>query len=207
MNAMTTDLDTRLFGPLEPRDPAAIDRLHAALVAAADPAGLLDIAYRTVDSPIGPLLLVATERGLLRVAFASEGHAAVLEGLAGQVSPRILNAPRRLDPVARELDEYFEGHRTTFDLPLDRRLSKGFRLAVLERLPEIPYGSTASYAAVARRVGNPRAMRAVGSACATNPLPLVVPCHRVVRSDGSMGGYGGGLEAKRALLALEAAHA
>lgn len=204
---MMTDLDNAMFAPLDPQDPAAIDRLHAALVAASGSAGLLDIAYRTVDSPVGPLLLAATDRGLLRVAFASEGYAAVLEGLAVEVSPRILRAPRRLDPVARELDEYFEGRRTAFDLPLDRRLSKGFRLEVLERLPEIPYGSTASYAAVASRVGHPRAMRAVGSACATNPLPLVVPCHRVVRSDGSMGGYGGGVEAKRALLALEAAHA
>jgi methylated-DNA-[protein]-cysteine S-methyltransferase len=203
---MTTELDTRMFRPLDSQDPAEIERLHAALAAAAGSAGLLDIAYRTVDSPIGPLLLAATERGLLRIAFVLEGHAAVLESLAAQVSPRILYAPRRLDPAARELDEYFEGRRTAFDLPLDRRLSKGFRLEVLERVPEIPYGSTASYAAVASRIGHPKAMRAVGSACATNPLPLVVPCHRVVRSDGSMGGYGGGVEAKRALLALEAAH-
>lgn len=214
---MTTDFDptaadfdptaseARLaLGALADIDPAALDRLHARLVDAAQAEGALDVAYRTLESPIGALLLAATERGLVRVAFAGEGHDAVLADLAERLSPRILRAPHRLDPVAHELDEYFAGDRTSFDLRLDRRLSAGFRRTVLERLPSIPYGSTASYSTVASWVGNPHAMRAVGSACATNPLPIVVPCHRVVRSDGSLGGYGGGLEAKRLLLALEA---
>jgi methylated-DNA-[protein]-cysteine S-methyltransferase len=182
-----------------------LHRLHARLAAAAEADGLLDVAYRTVDSPVGTLLLAATPHGLLRVAFDCEGHDAVLAALAERVSPRILNAPARLDDVARELEEYFARTRTSFDLPLDRRLSSGFRAQVLTHLPEIGYGTTASYASVAARAGNPRAVRAVGSACATNPLPIVVPCHRVVRSDGTYGQYRGGPEAKRTLLALEAA--
>jgi methylated-DNA-[protein]-cysteine S-methyltransferase len=137
------------------------------------------------------------------VAFARQGHDAALAALAEKISPRILLAPGRLDPVAREMDEYFAGTRTRFDLPLDHRLSAGFRRQVLGRLPDIAYGATASYAAVARLAGNPKAVRAVGTACATNPLPVVVPCHRVVRADGSPGGYAGGQAAKVILLALE----
>ena len=182
-----------------------MDELHARLATAAQRAGVLDVAYRIVDSPVGPLLVAATELGLVRVAFAVEGHDDVLQHLAERVSPRILLAPGRLDAAARELDEYFAGVRTTFDVPLDWRLSAGFRSTVLHHLPEIAYGHTASYAAVAQLAGNPKAVRAVGSACATNPLPVVVPCHRVVRSDGAMGGYLGGVEAKRTLLTLEAA--
>jgi len=142
---------------------------------------------------------------LVRVAYASENHDTVLQTLSDRISPRILNAPGRLDTVARELDEDFDGQRHGFDVPLDWRLSAGFRSTVLHRLPEIGYGHTASYAAVARLAGHPRAIRAVGTARATNPLPVVVPCHRVVRSDGGMGGYLGGAEAKRTLLSLEAA--
>jgi methylated-DNA-[protein]-cysteine S-methyltransferase len=182
-----------------------MDLLHARLATAAQRAGVLDVAYRIVDSPVGPLLVAATELGLVRVAFAVEGHDDVLQHLAERVSPRILLAPGRLDAAARELDEYFAGVRTTFDVPLDWRLSAGFRSTVLRHLPEIAYGHTASYATVAQLAGNPKAVRAVGSACATNPLPVVVPCHRVVRSDGAMGGYLGGVEAKRTLLTLEAA--
>ena len=179
--------------------------LHARLAAAAQRDGVLDVAYRIVDSPVGALLVAATELGLVRVAFAVEDHDAVLQHLADRVSPRILLAPGRLDVVAHELDEYFAGARTAFDVPLDWRLSAGFRSTVLHHLPEIAYGRTASYATVAQLAGNPKAVRAVGSACATNPLPVVVPCHRVVRSDGAMGGYLGGVEAKRTLLTLEAA--
>jgi methylated-DNA-[protein]-cysteine S-methyltransferase len=166
---------------------------------------LLDIAYRTVDTPVSTLLLAATEDGLVRVAFAREDHDAVLEKLATKVSPRLLRAPARLDPVVRQLAEYFDGTRHVFDLPLDLQLSTGFRRAVLAHLPEIRYGHTESYAQVAAAAGSPRAVRAVGSACATNPLPVVVPCHRVVRSDGTHGGYVGGEDAKRTLLTLEAA--
>lgn len=179
--------------------------LHARLATAAQAQGLLDIAYRVVDSPVGALLIAATELGLVRVAYASEGHDAVLQNLADRISPRILLAPGRLDTAARQLDEYFAAKRQDFSMPLDWRLSAGFRNTVLRHLPEIGYGHTASYAAVAKLAGNPNAVRAVGSACATNPLPVVVPCHRVVRSDGAMGGYLGGVEAKRILLTLEAA--
>jgi methylated-DNA-[protein]-cysteine S-methyltransferase len=164
------------------------------------------VAYRIADTPVGPLLLAATERGLVRVAYASENHETVLQSLADRISPRVLLAPARLDPVVAELDEYFAGRRRAFDLPLDWRLSAGFRATVLHHLAsDLGYGETASYGTVARLAGNPRAVRAVGTACATNPLPVVVPCHRVVRSDGSMGGYLGGLDAKRILLTLEAA--
>ena len=179
--------------------------LHARLAAAAERDGVLDVAYRIVDGPVGALLVAATELGLVRVAFAVEDHDSVLQGLADRVSPRILRTPGRLDDVARQLDEYFAGARTSFDVPLDWRLSAGFRSTVLHHLPEIAYGHTASYAAVAQLAGNPKAARAVGSACATNPLPVVVPCHRVVRSDGAMGGYLGGTDAKRTLLVLEGA--
>ncbi len=186
-------------------DPDRMAELHNRLTAAAQRDGVLDIAYRTVDSPVGPLLLAATDQGLIRVAYAVEDHDAVLQQLADKVSPRILQAPARLDAVARELDEYFARARRVFDVPLDWRLAAGFRAAVLHQLPEIGYGQTASYAAVAALAGSPKAVRAVGTACAKNPLPVVVPCHRVVRSDGAMGGYLGGPAAKRLLLDLEAA--
>ncbi|WP_418001719.1 methylated-DNA--[protein]-cysteine S-methyltransferase [Mycobacterium sp. PDNC021] len=185
--------------------PDRLADLHNRLAAAAGRDGVLDVAYRTVDSPVGQLLLAATDQGLIRVAYAREDHDAVLQQLADKVSPRILLAPARLDAVARELDEYFGRARRTFDVPLDWRLAAGFRAAVLHHLPEIGYGQTASYAAVAALAGSPKAVRAVGTACAKNPLPVVVPCHRVVRSDGAMGGYLGGPEAKRLLLNLEAA--
>jgi methylated-DNA-[protein]-cysteine S-methyltransferase len=181
------------------------NRLHERLTAAAEREGLLDVAYRTVDSPVGPLLLAATSEGLVKVAFDRQDHDAVLAALAEAISPRILRAPARLDTVARQLDEYFAGGRRTFDVPLDFRLAHGFRLSVLEHLPEIDYGRTESYAQVAAAAGSPKAVRAVGTACALNPLPVVVPCHRVVRSDGSYGQYAGGEEAKRTLLTMEAA--
>jgi methylated-DNA-[protein]-cysteine S-methyltransferase len=179
--------------------------LHERLAARAGEDGLLDVAYRTLDTPIGPLLLASTGRGLVRVAFECEGHDAVLAELSARISPRILAAPGRLDAVARELDEYFAGRRRSFDLPVDLQLARGFRRLVLDHLPEIAYGRTESYAVVAAAAGSPKAVRAVGSACALNPVPIVVPCHRVVRSDGSYGQYRGGPGAKRALLTLEAA--
>ena len=198
----SADVTGELVRVLEPT-PAHLEHLRDGLAAAAEREGTLDVAYRTVDSPVGPLLLAATELGLVRVAFAVEDHDTVLQALAARVSPRILRAPARLDRVARELAEYFEGRRRDFDVSLDWRLSAGFRGAVLHHLSGIGYGRTASYAEVAQLAGNPRASRAVGSACATNPIPVVVPCHRVLRTDGSLGGYIGGLEAKRTLLRLE----
>ena len=179
--------------------------LREKLVLDAETAGMLDVAFRIVDTPVGPLLLATTTVGLVRVAYVADGSDAVLDELSRRISPRVLAAPRRLDPVVRQLDEYFAGTRTHFDVPLDLRLAGGFRREVITRLPDIGYGRTASYAQVAAAAGSPRAVRAVGTACAKNPLPVVVPCHRVVRSDGSMGQYVGGVEAKRALLQLESA--
>jgi methylated-DNA-[protein]-cysteine S-methyltransferase len=190
-----------LFASLSDATPA--QALHDRLVAEAERDHLLDVAYRTLDTPVGTLLLAATPVGLVRVAYDVEGHDAVLAALADRVSPRVLQAPARLDVTARELDEYFAGTRRAFDVPLDRRLSSGFRAEVLAHLPEIGYGRTESYAQVAAAAGHAKAVRAVGTACATNPLPVVVPCHRVVRADGSWGGYVGGPDAKRALLTLE----
>lgn len=186
-------------------EPGHLDVLRERLAAAAQVDGVLDIAYRRLDTPIGPLLLAATEVGLVRVAFGTEDHDAILQALSERISPRILHSPGRLDAVAREVDEYFAGRRRSFDLTVDWQLSRGFRSTVLHHLPEISYGGTASYAAVAAMAGNPKAVRAVGTACATNPIPIVVPCHRVVRSDGGLGGYLGGVEVKRTLLDLEAA--
>jgi methylated-DNA-[protein]-cysteine S-methyltransferase len=187
-----------------PVDQEHLQRLHARLESDAQASDLLDIAYRTVDSAVGPLLLAATPRGLVRVAFANEGHDSVLLTLSQRISPRMLEAPIRLDPIARQLDEYFTGRRHSFDVALDWSLSHGFRRTVLEHLSaDISYGATASYAALARLSGSPKAVRAVGTACATNPIPIVVPCHRVIRSDGTVGAYRGGPAAKRVLLDLE----
>jgi methylated-DNA-[protein]-cysteine S-methyltransferase len=194
-----------LFASLPAQDPAAIGRLHARLATAAAQDGTLDVAYRTLSTPVGSLLLAGTEQGLVRVAFPSQGHDTVLAQLAERVSPRILHAPGRLDAVARQLDEYFSGRRRSFEVPVDLRLAKGFRLSVLAHLRQIPYGITESYADVAVAAGSPRAVRAVGTACATNPVPIVVPCHRVIRSDGSYGPYAGGAGTKVTLLTLEAA--
>lgn len=204
---MTEDKIDGVLAAVAGVQDAQLFNLTAQFKMAAAVEGLVDVAYRVVDSPVGPLLLAGTEAGLVRVAFAVEGHNAVLEQLATAISPRVLLAPARLESAARELGEYFEGHRRRFDLPLDFQLSHGFRREVLGHLPEIGYGHTASYASVAAMTSSPRAVRAVGTACARNPLPLVVPCHRVVRSDGSQGAYLGGPEAKSLLLALEAAGA
>lgn len=186
-------------------DPAATARLHARLEVEAGEQDLIDVAYRTLDTPVGCLLLAATRSGLVRVAFPTEDHDAVLERLAVTISPRIVAAPARLDTAATEIDEYFAGRRRAFDLPLDLQLTTTFRALVLEQLRGIAYGSTASYTAMAAAAGNPRATRAVGTACATNPVPIVVPCHRVLRSDGTIGQYLGGTEVKRTLLAMESA--
>jgi len=178
--------------------------LHARLADRAEAQGVLDVAYRTLDTPVGTLLLAATVNGLVRVAYETEGHDKVLQTLTTHVSPRILNAPKRLDAAAHEIEEYFAGSRQHFDLQLDFSLTTSFRRQILVHLCYIRYGHTASYANLAAAAGNPKALRAVGTACSTNPLPIVVPCHRVVRSDGSPGGYLAGVEAKQLLLALEA---
>jgi methylated-DNA-[protein]-cysteine S-methyltransferase len=188
-----------------PSDTDTLSRLRDRLAHDAESQGLLDVGYMTIDSPVGTLLLAATPRGLVRVAYEIEGHDRVLEALTQRISPRVLRAPKRLDAAARELDEYFGRKRQAFDLPLDLSLSAGFRQRVQRHLPEIGYGQTRTYGQVAELVGNPKAVRAVGTACATNPLPVVVPCHRVLRADGTPGGYVGGPAAKTTLLRLEAA--
>ena len=191
--------------PISTEETAHLDRLRLRLVDDAERTGLLDLTYRIVESPLGDLLVAASPQGVLRIAFGLEDHDQVLDALAERVSPRILRGSPRLDPAARQLEEYFAGRRRVFELPVDLRLSGGYRREVLRHLTEIDYGRTESYTEVATATGNPRAVRAVGSACATNPIPVVVPCHRVLRSDGSLGGYRGGLPAKRMLLDLEAA--
>jgi methylated-DNA-[protein]-cysteine S-methyltransferase len=197
-------MSTNMFDELA-ADEETLARLHQRLERGADTDNLLDVAYRTIDTPVGTLLLAATDVGLLRVAYDIEGHDAVLTKLADAVSPRILRAPARLDSVARQIDEYFAKRRTMFEVPVDLRLADGFRRNVIEHLRSIGYGHRESYAMVAAAIGHPRAVRAVGTACARNPLPLVIPCHRVVRSDGSTGQYAGGPLAKSTLLDLEAA--
>ncbi len=167
------------------------------------PSELLDVAYTTVESPIGRLLLAATRQGLVRVGFATENHDAMLEDIAHRLSPRVLEAPRRLDRVRRELDQYFAGRRHDFTTPLDWSLSSGFRQRVLRAIAAIPFGEVRTYRDMATAAGNAAAVRAAGSACGSNPIPLVVPCHRVLRTGGGLGGYGGGLDLKRQLLELE----
>jgi methylated-DNA-[protein]-cysteine S-methyltransferase len=185
-------------------DLATMTELRTRLATDAQREALLDVAFRTVDSPFGRLLVALTPYGLVRVAFEREDLDAVLARLAVEVSPRILESGPRTDDVARQLDEYFAGARRTFDVALDLQLVHGFRRDVVAHLCDIAYGTTESYATVAGAVGNPKAARAAGSACSHNPIPVIVPCHRVVRSDGTIGHYGGGTEMKAALLAMEA---
>jgi methylated-DNA-[protein]-cysteine S-methyltransferase len=166
--------------------------------------GLLDVAYATVDSPLGPLVVAATPRGLVRLAYTgSRDEGEVVEDLAGKLSPRILEAPDRLDDVRRQLDEYFEGRRVDFEVPIDWSLTHGFTGKVLRQTARIGYGKTSTYAEVAGRAGSPRAVRAAGNALGSNPIPVVVPCHRVLRTGGALGGYTGGVERKEFLLRLE----
>jgi methylated-DNA-[protein]-cysteine S-methyltransferase len=188
-------------GSLPAQPPVAAGR-QLAERAAAD--GLLDVAYASVDSPLGPLVVAATPRGLVRVAYTEPGSRdEVLEDLAARVSPRVLEAPARLDEPRRELDEYFAGRRTEFDLPIDWSVLRGFTLKVLRETARIDFGELRSYADVASAAGSPRAVRAAGNALGANPMPVVVPCHRVVRTGGTLGGYTGGVERKEFLLRLE----
>jgi len=179
----------------------AIDRLAAR----AATEGLLDVAYTSADSPFGPLLLATTPRGLVRVGLPNQDAEELLDELAARVSPRVLEAAAPLDEARRELDLYFEGKLTEFELPLDWQLSRDFRRRALRAIARIPYGQTRTYTEIATSAGNERAVRAAGTACGTNPIPVVVPCHRVLRSSGGLGGYGGGLPMKEALLQLEGA--
>ena len=180
--------------------PKALDRRFRE---AATDAGLVDVSFDVADTQIGPLLLAVTERGLCRISFDPEPDRET-ETLARTFGVRVLRAPRELDSVRRELDEYFEGRRRDFDLPLDLRGREGFSRDILERLAKVPYGEVTTYKSLAVEAGNPRAARAVGTIMNRNPIPIVLPCHRVVGSNGSLVGYGGGLERKRLLLDLEA---
>ena len=183
----------------DPADAAAA----AARFASTAPA---DVHYALVDSPIGTLVAAATPRGLVTLSYEDRrggGTDAVLDWVAAKLSPRMIEAPTKLDDVRRELDEYFEGHRREFDLPIDWALTGDFTRRVLQATAAIPFGKVTTYGAVAAEAGNPKASRAVGSACARNPIPIVVPCHRVLPGSGGIGNYGGGPERKRALLELE----
>jgi methylated-DNA-[protein]-cysteine S-methyltransferase len=192
------------LGP--PADAESVDGLLAALAERAAEEDLLDVAYASADSPLGRLLLAATPAGVLRVGFQTEGQEQVLGELARRVSPRVLRSPALLDEACRQLTDYFEGRRRRFELPLDWRLSAGFRRRVLAATSQVAYGETRTYREVATAAGSPNAVRAAGSALARNPLPIIVPCHRVVRSDGALGGYRGGGDAKRMLLEREQAY-
>lgn len=196
-------LERQLRSEVGPTDEA--EAATAALIERAAAEDLLDVAYAMTDTPVGKMLVATTPRGLVTVGLPRETYDDVLEQLAREVSPRVLESPARLDDVRRQLYEYFEHRREHFDLDLDWTLSHGFRRKVLGKLPRIPYGDTVTYAELAKRAGNPRAYRAAGSACGHNPIPIVVPCHRVVRSGGALGEYGGGPEMKRFLLELEGA--
>jgi methylated-DNA-[protein]-cysteine S-methyltransferase len=208
MNRMTeAELERVLRGGPDPGDlRSAVDRV----LARAEDDGLVDVAYALVDSPHGELLVAATDRGVVKLALPRHRGSRitpdeVLEELARKLSPRVLESPKRLDPVRRELDAYFEGRLHDFEAPVDGRLSRGFRNRALHAVARIPYGETRNYGEIARAAGNPRAFRATGSACGSNPVPLIVPCHRVVPSTGGVGNYGGGPEMKRALLEFEGA--
>jgi len=200
------DIGSKLRGATDRGVEQAAAAAAGRLAARAADEHLLDVAYAFVDTPFGRFLIAGTSRGLVRLAFHPEPVEAVLNELSDRVSPRVLEAPSELDDVRRELDEYFEGERHEFDLPLDWRLMRrGFSERVLRATAKIPYGGVSTYRDVAARAGNPRAMRAAGNALGSNPLPIVVPCHRVVRTGGNVGNYGGGSDMKRALLQLEGA--
>jgi methylated-DNA-[protein]-cysteine S-methyltransferase len=196
MDRMTTSIETALREAATGLSAPTVDLSDRA---AAE--GLLDVAYATVDSPLGPLLVATTPRGLVRLSYGTGGE--VLDDLAGRLSPRILEAPARLDEVRRELDEYFDGRRSEFELPIDWSLARGFTGKVLKATARIGFGKTSTYAEVAGRAGSPRAGRAAGNALGANPIPVVVPCHRVLRTSGALGGYAGGPERKEFLLRLE----
>jgi len=196
--------ETAIERELRAAAPRAAERPLPDLGDAAATAGLLDVAYATLDSPLGTLLLARTDHGLVRLAYVDfEGEDEVVAELASRISPRVLVAPRRLDEVRRELDQYFTGSRHEFEVPIDWRLTHGFGRRVLRATARIPYGGVSSYKQVAAAAGSPRGFRAAGNALGSNPIPIVVPCHRVLHSGGGLGGYTGGVERKQLLLAVE----
>jgi methylated-DNA-[protein]-cysteine S-methyltransferase len=198
---MTDDLERRLGAA--PDSALDLDAFRSRLGRRAAEEGLLDVAYGTYDSPLGPLTVVVTPRGLARLSYPGEGIEAQLDELADRISPRILEAPEQTDEVRRQLDAYFARDRTSFEVAIDWRLVRGFAGNVLRATARIPFGSVSSYREVAAEAGSPNAYRAAGNALGTNPIPIVVPCHRVLHAGGGLGGYTGGLERKRYLLQLE----
>jgi methylated-DNA-[protein]-cysteine S-methyltransferase len=207
MNPLTNKQLERMLR--KPPPGGDLDRAMQGVLARADRDGLIDVAYTGVDSPFGKLLVARTDRGVVRLALPKhrgnqQSEEEVLEDLARFVSPRVLESPKALDEERRELEAYFEGKRHHFDVPVDWALtSPGFRSRALHAVARIPYGETRTYGEIAKQAGNARAFRAAGTACGRNPIPLIVPCHRVVQSGGGVGNYGGGPEMKRALLDLE----
>ena len=198
---MNQDIKTALALEVPPDASRLAAERFAALAAES---GLVDVAYATVDSPVGPLLVAGTRRGLVELAYDPDLDRE-LSRLSTRISPRVLEAPAKLDPVRRELDEYFSGRRLEFDLPIDWRLTSGFTQRVLRATARVPYGSVSTYRDMASAAGNERAVRAAGNALGANPIPIVVPCHRILRTGGALGGYGGGPERKEFLLRLEGA--
>ena len=198
---MTDELERRLSQA--PSAPLDLEGLRADLSRRAAGEGVLDVAYGTADSPLGPLTVVVTRRGLVLLSYAHDAVDEQLDEIASRISPRILASPERTDTVRRQLDEYFSGSRHGFDVPIDWRLVRGFAGDVLRATARIPFGSVSSYREVATEAGSPNAYRAAGNALGSNPIPIVVPCHRVLHAGGGLGGYTGGLERKRFLLHLE----
>ncbi len=198
---MTDDLERRLASVTSPQ--LNLDSLRAELARRADDEGVLDVAYGLADSPLGPLTVIVTRRGLVRLSYGNEAVDEQLDEVASRVSPRILASPDRTDAVRRQLDEYFAGARRGFDVPIDWRLVRGFAGDVLRATARIPFGSVSTYREIATDAGSPNAYRAAGNALGSNPIPIVVPCHRVLHAGGGLGGYTGGLERKRYLLHLE----
>ena len=200
---MTTETELKRAARAATDERIDIGALSAAVGRRAREEGLLDLAYAEIDSPLGRLLAVGTPQGLVHLGYPNRPVDAQLEALSARISPRIVEAPADLDPLRRELDEYFAGDRRSFDVPLDWQLTSGFVREVLRQTARIPFGETRTYGEMAAGAGSPRAFRAAGSALGANPIPIVVPCHRVLRSSGALGGYGGGLDVKRELLTLE----
>ena len=200
-----TNLEHALRDSAPPADATAAATAARRVAARAAEQGAADVAYAIVPSPMGALAGVCSRRGLLCLSYRVERLDGLLDSLAGAVSPRIVESPARLDPVARQLEEYFAGRRQQFDLPIDWSLSRGFARRVLRATSDVPYGTATTYTDIAGRAGSPLAVRAAGNALARNPVPIVVPCHRVLRVGGGLGGYAGGLERKRFLLELEGA--
>jgi len=200
---MSTDTEIKRAARAATAAEVDVGALSAAVGERAAAEGILDVAYAQVDSPLGRLLAVSTPAGLVHLGYPNRPVDSQLESMAARISPRIVEAPGELDAVRRQLDEYFEGKRHAFDLALDWQLTGGFVRTVLKRTAEIPFGETRTYGVMAAEAGSPRAFRASGSALGANQIPIVVPCHRVLRSGGALGGYGGGLDVKRELLQLE----